>query len=106
MLESAATVLAIATLISVGLSAKFMSSLRREAPHIYEALMGKGDGRSFWRARPMLPFATMILLRTYRRELAEYPVSRAWASWISLVHLVMVGALVVMIVAVLGEHGF
>src|SRR5450432_751999 len=100
MFASAATILVIASLISVVLSAKFMTSLRREAPHLHELLKGK-DGR----IRPIWPFVAMILLRTYRRELAEYPVSRAWASWLSLVHLIMVGVLTFMIIGMLEGHG-
>jgi hypothetical protein len=100
MFASAATILVIASLTSIVLSAKFKTSLRREAPHLYELLKGK-DGR----IRPM-PFVAMILLRTYRRELAEYPVSRAWASWLSLVHLIIVGVLTFMTIGMLERHAF
>jgi hypothetical protein len=102
VLEFVAIIMVGATLASIFLYAKFMISLRREAPHIHESLTGK-DERSFL-GKPVLPFLKMFLLRGYRRELAEYPVSRAWASWLSMARLIMVGAGAVMIVVVLGRH--
>jgi len=49
----------------------------------------------------VLPFVMMIFLRRYRHELADYPVSRAWASWLSAVSWLQLGAYALIAVAAL-----
>ncbi len=71
------------------LDAGFRRSLRREAPQTYQRLAGPRMRRVFL-SRAALDYLRMMLLRTYRRELAHCPASRAWASWISFVDWVLV----------------
>lgn len=68
--------------VRVYLDARFRMSLRREAPQLFERIGGKSARRRFLSRAP-IDSIRMLLLRSYRAELADYPVSRAWASWIS-----------------------
>ncbi|HUJ01935.1 MAG TPA: hypothetical protein VLY46_16955 [Usitatibacter sp.] len=71
------------------LDSGFRRSLRREAPQAYQRLAGPKARRSLLSRAP-IEYARMMLLRTYRKELADYPASRAWASWISFVDWALV----------------
>ncbi|HLX22941.1 MAG TPA: hypothetical protein VKR38_06305 [Usitatibacter sp.] len=76
----AMTVLFGTVMAAVFLGTKFRLSLRREAPDLFAAYYVSGSPSV--RAKMILPYAMLIYFRRYRRELAGYPVSRAWASWI------------------------
>jgi hypothetical protein len=86
-------VIAITTLISVGLSAAFRLDLKREAPHLFAALKPKSA----------LAFSLMILSHKYRRELAEYPRSRAWASWMFATYWVQLVAFALLAIGLLNK---
>ena len=68
--------------------AGFRRSLRREAPQTYQRLAGPRARHSLFSRAP-LDYLRMMLLRTYRKELAGCPASRAWASWISFLDWVL-----------------
>lgn len=77
MLVAATIVLMITVLASIALVALFTLSLKREARHIYDALPDRPGGRG----KLLYPFSWTIISRKYRVTLADYPRSRAWASW-------------------------
>jgi len=103
MLITGGVILVISVVISTILWSAFRLSLKREAPHLYEALWVKSLGSHSVRTNMVLPLTLMIFLRKYRGELAEYPKSRAWASWIFANGWLQLGAFAVMVVAVLGK---
>jgi hypothetical protein len=103
MLIAAAVVLVISVVITAILGSLFRLSLKREAPHLYQALWTKSLGSHSVRTSMVVPLAAMIYLRNYRRELAEYPKSRAWASWLFANGWLQLGAFAAMVVAVLGK---
>jgi L-cystine uptake protein TcyP (sodium:dicarboxylate symporter family) len=74
--------------ISAVLGSLFQRSLRREAPDLHERIA---------------EMARLILLRGYCRELAAYPCSRAWASWMFANDWVQVASAVVLAVVVLSR---
>lgn len=83
------------------LAHRFLGTLAREAPRIHAELGSPKVGHYLWNDKLLVAFAQMILSRQYRVRLAAYPHSRAWASWLYLVHWVHVGALVWLIAAML-----
>ena len=103
MLIAAGAILIISVVISIVLGSVFRLSLKREAPHLYEALWERSYGAYSVRTNMVLPLATMLFFRGYRSKLADYPKSRAWASWIFANSWLQLGAFAVMIVAVLGK---
>ena len=103
MLIAASVVLALSVVASVVLGSVFRLSLKREAPQLFEEIWQKSFGSYSIRTKMVLPLAMMIFLRRYRRELADYPVSRAWASWLSANDWLQFGAFASMIVAVLSK---
>jgi hypothetical protein len=103
MLEAAAIVLLITGVMGAVLAAAFTRSLESEAPHLYERLGGKALGSFSGRTRLLLPLVPMILTHKYRKELAAYPKSRAWASWLFANGWLQLGAFVVLVAAVLGK---
>src|SRR5690348_5951768 len=102
----AAAILAlfVLTFARVYLDLKFRRSLRREAPHDFERLAGPRARRAFLSRAP-LESMRMMLLRAYRTELADYPVSRAWASWISFVDWALVALAAAFMAAALMDAG-
>lgn len=85
-------ILAALTLTFVTLSGCFLDALKQEAPHIFEAWGRPSIGRYVWRRRSFLPLSGSVSARAYRQELADFPKSRAWASWLFLVHWLQVAA--------------
>lgn len=96
LLTFASLVIMVATLASVMLSAAFRLSLKREAPHLFQALQTPGA---------MLQFTLTLLTRKYRAALADYPRSRAWASWLFAVQWLQLGAFLLLIIAVINQKG-
>ena len=88
--------------ISAVLGSLFQRSLEREAPHIYERLYAKRprDRRARLRTGRIAEMARLILLRGYCSELAPYPCSRAWASWMFANDWAQVAAAIVLVIAV------
>jgi hypothetical protein len=90
MLWASFGILALVTIAFVTLSARFLGALEAEAPHIYEAWGRPSVGRYVWRRRSFIPFSGSVSKRTYREELAAFPRSRAWASWLFVAHWLQV----------------
>lgn len=86
------------------LDARFRMSLRREAPQLFERVAGKSARRRFLSRAP-IDSIRMLLLRSYRTELAAHPVSRAWASWISAIDWIFLALAVVLGIAALRNAG-
>jgi hypothetical protein len=101
MLDIAVIVLVVATIAFLVLSGTFLDAVKREAPSLFETWGRPSVGQYLWRRKLFMPFSSMVLMRNYRAELASYPRSRAWASWLFLVHWVQLIAVVFIIVAVI-----
>ena len=86
------------------LDARFRGSLRREAPQTYQRLAGPKARHSFLSRAP-LEYLHLMLLRAYRKELAQCPASRAWASWISFLDWVMVAFVAAIAIAAIRNAG-
>jgi hypothetical protein len=97
MFEAAFGVFVLATIGFITLSAYFIESLRMEAPELYEAMGKPSVGRYLWRRQLLMPFSDMVLFRAYRTELAAHRKSRAWASWLFVVHWLQIGAFIALI---------
>jgi len=102
----AAAILAlfVLTFARVYLDLKFRRSLRREAPQVFEKLVGS-RARGAFLSRAPIETMRMMLLRSYRTQLADYPVSRAWASWISFVDWALIALAAAFMVAALVDAG-
>jgi len=89
--------------ISAVLGSLFQRSLKREAPDLYERLYAKRprDRRARLRRERITEMARLILLRGYCSELAAYPCSRAWASWMFANDWVQIASAAVLAIAVL-----
>lgn len=100
MLVEFAFLAATFTTAAVGyLAHRFLETLAAEAPRIH-AELGAPTLRHYIRNdRPIVDLARMILSRQYRARLAEYPRSRAWASWLFLAHWLHVAALLWLLAA-------
>ena len=102
MLLVASLVLIVGIVTSVVLGSMFRLSVKREAPHLYERFWSRGrTGAPALRTDAVWPFITMILLHRYRSLLADYPRSRAWASWMFVNDWIQVIATATVVVAVL-----
>jgi hypothetical protein len=66
---------------NMAIARSFIQALQREAPQVLASIAfspGRADARlRYWR---------LVLLRGYRIRLAACPVSRAWASWLFVLH--------------------
>ena len=69
-----------------------IDALKEEAPHIFDAWGRPSVLRYVWQRRSFIPFSGSVTRRTYRRELAAFPKSRAWASWLFVAHWMQVAA--------------
>lgn len=74
------------TVIFLGLCAPFLRALREEAPELYLSLGSPTVGTYIWKKKLLMPFSRMVLLREYRQQLAAFPRSKAWASWLFVAH--------------------
>ena len=92
MLGASIGMLALATIAFVTLSGFFLDALKEEAPHIFDAWGRPSVLRYVWQRRSFIPFSGSVTRRTYRRELAAFPKSRAWASWLFVAHWMQVAA--------------
>jgi len=97
MFEAALGVFVIATIGFITLSAYFIESLKEEAPELHDAMGKPSIGRYVWRRQLLMPFSDMVLFRAYRTELATHPRSRAWASWLFVVHWLQIGAFIALV---------
>jgi len=83
------------------LAHRFLQTLADEAPRVHAELGAPTLMHYVKNDRPIVEFARMILTRQYRVRLADYPRSRAWASWLFLAHWLHVGALAWLLSAML-----
>jgi hypothetical protein len=68
------------------LMAKFVKSLKRESPQLYES-WGRPTLGKYLRHRQFLaPFSATFMFRKYRHELEGFPNARAWGSWLFLAY--------------------
>ncbi len=74
----------LAGVLNLLLAGSFVESLREEAPDLFATFVPPPGMPLEWRRRARARYWKMILFRGYRRELAAYPRSRAWASWLFL----------------------
>ena len=101
MQPQAAFLIAIVTYVGfAAMSSAFLRSVQREAPEIYEAWGRPTVSRFIWRRGLLMPFSEIVLFGGYREVLAAYPASRAWASWLSVVHWLELGAFGLFIVSI------
>jgi hypothetical protein len=100
MLWASFGVLALVTIVFVALSGFYLEAIREEAPHLFEAWGRPSIGRYVWRRRSFIPFSRSVSARTYREELAAFPRSRAWASWLFVAHWAQVLAVSWCLVAI------
>lgn len=100
MLGASFGVLVVATIAFITLSGFFLEAVQREAPQLFDAWGKPSIGRYLWQRKLFMPFSEIVLTRAYRRELANYPASRAWASWLFIAHWIQLMALAVCVVAV------
>jgi hypothetical protein len=78
----------------------FINALKDEAPTLYQSLGAPSVSSYFWRRQILMPFSSLILFRGYRATLAPFPRSRAWASWLFVVHWLQVLGFVVFVLSI------
>jgi hypothetical protein len=83
------------------LAHRFLGTLAVEAPRIHVELGSPKVSHYLWNDKLLVAFAQLILSRQYRVRLAAHPHSRAWASWLYLVHWLHLAALTWLIAAIL-----
>ena len=83
------------------LAHRFLQTLAAEAPRVHAELGAPTLMHYVKNDRPIVEFARMILSRQYRVRLADFPKSRAWASWLFLAHWLHVGSLLWLLSAML-----
>ena len=89
------------TTVFAAMCVPFLKSLRREAPSLYEFMGSPSVLDYIMRRQITMPFSSLILSRAYRSELALYPRSRAWASWLFIVHWLQVVTIVLFFVSLI-----
>jgi hypothetical protein len=99
MIEILFTVGVIAALANMAISVPFVQALRREAPEVLASFALSMGRRYTWGAR--IRYSKLILLREYRSRLSSCPQSRAWASWLFLVHWVQLLTVLVFLLVLL-----
>jgi hypothetical protein len=90
---------------SAVLGSLFQRSLRREAPQLYEKLYANPpSGRlPVLRTGRIVEMARLILLRGYCTALAEYPCSRAYASWMFANDWLQIVGVALLVAVILGR---
>jgi hypothetical protein len=83
------------------LAHRFLGTLAAEAPQVHAELGSPRLSHYLWNDKLLIAFAQLILSRHYRVRLAAHPRSRAWASWLYLVHWLHLAALLWLIWAML-----
>ena len=84
-------------------SKAFIDALQIEAPALYESWGAPSIGRYYWQRKLFMPFSSMVLSRAYRKALADYPLSKTWASWVFVAHWIQLGGLFAILIVVLGR---
>ena len=86
MLEHAFWFAAATWVVCVAFTVPFVTAVREEAPAVYASWGSPSEPSFMSHSRIWWPFSGMLLSRQYRRVLAGYPRSRAWASWLFYAH--------------------
>ena len=81
------------TILFLGLCVPFLRALEDEAPDVYLSLGSPSVATYIWKKKLLMPFSRMVLLREYRLQLASFPRSKAWASWLFVAHWLQLVAL-------------
>ena len=84
MIEITFAIAVAATMANLAISVPFVKALQQEAPELLASFVAPDGRRYAWSVRAR--YSRLILLREYRTRLAACPRSRAWASWLFLVH--------------------
>jgi hypothetical protein len=101
MLETAFIVVVFAALAKLAIGLPFVEALREESPELFaEYVLRKAPGLA-WRKEAGRRYRRLILYREYRSVLAGCPRSRAWASWLFLLHWIQLATVAVFCVGVL-----
>ena len=101
MLETAFLVVVLAAVARVAISLPFTKALREESPELLAEFALSKVTTLAWRREARRRYRRLILFRGYRSVLAACPMSRAWASWLFLVHWIELAMVAVFFVAVL-----
>jgi hypothetical protein len=99
MVEVLLVVAILAAVANLAVTGPFAEALRREAPEVFASFLADNAHGYSGRMRARLRYWRLILLREYRSRLASCPRSRAWASWLFLVHWVQLVTAVVFVAA-------
>ena len=103
MLETAFLVVVFAALAKVAISWPFVKALRDEAPELFSAFVLPGAATLAWRREARRRYRRLILFREYRSALAVCPRSRAWASWLFLLHWIQIASIAVFLIGLLAS---
>jgi hypothetical protein len=101
MLETAYLIVALAALAKVAIGWPFAKALREEAPELLSAFVLPKATTMGLRREASRRYRRLILFREYRSVLAACPKSRAWASWLFLVHWVQLVTVAVFFIGLL-----
>lgn len=101
MIEITFAVAVAAAVTNLALSVPFVRALRQEAPDVLASFVAPDIWGHAWRANRRVRYARLILLREYRSRLAACPQSRAWASWLFLVHWIQLITVAIFFLALL-----
>jgi len=101
MVETAFLIVVLTALAKVAISWPFVKALREEAPELFSAFVKPRATTLAWRREARRRYRRLILFREYRSALAACPKSRAWASWLFLVHWVQLATVAVFFVGLL-----
>jgi hypothetical protein len=101
MLTEAFWLAAATWVVCVAFTVPFVASVREEAPAIYESWGCPNEPNLMSHNRIWWPFSGMLLSRQYRRVLATYPRSRAWASWLFYAHCLQLLGLAVFAISLI-----
>jgi len=99
MLDNAFWFAAASWVVCVALTVPFVAAVREEAPAVYKSWGSPSEPSLMSQNRIWWPFSGMLLSRQYRRVLAEFPRSRAWASWLFYAHCAQLLGLVLFVVS-------
>jgi len=95
MLEAVFLVAVLATVGRVAIGWPFARALHQEAPGLLAELALPKETTLAWRRDANRRYWRLILFREYRSALAACPQSKAWASWLFLMHWIQLVAIAV-----------
>jgi len=101
MLEVVLLVAVLATVGRVVVGWSFVKALHQEAPQVFVDFVLPKETTLAWRRDANRRYWRLILFREYRSALAACPQSRAWASWLFLMHWIQLAAITAFFLAVL-----